>query len=72
MQWEPFEVARPNNTYKFSSYLKENTTVITTNISLLMLRREIITVYYEDHTKSMNAELLNVKAGRTYSHHCAL
>jgi hypothetical protein len=47
-----------------------------TMINWLMLFREIIAVYSEDHTKHVNAlcgqnvELLNVKAGGTYSNHC--
>jgi hypothetical protein len=43
-----------------------------------MLFKEIIAVYSENHTKSINtlyrqnAELLDVKAGGTYKHHLAL
>jgi hypothetical protein len=42
-----------------------------------MLFREIVVVYYEDHTKLSrtlyeNAESMNVKAGATYSYHCTL
>jgi hypothetical protein len=42
-----------------------------------MLFRETITVYYENHMKPTNtfsgenAELLNVRAGGTYSYHWA-
>jgi hypothetical protein len=45
-----------------------------TKISCLMLLREIIAVYTENHTKSINilcdqySELLTVKAGGTYSY----
>jgi hypothetical protein len=43
-----------------------------------MLFEEIIAVYYENHTKSINAfcvhdaELLNIKVGGTCMYHCAL
>jgi hypothetical protein len=43
-----------------------------------MLFKEIIAVYFQNHTKSINslceqnAELLAVKAGDTYSRHWAL
>jgi hypothetical protein len=43
-----------------------------------MLFREIIVVYSENHMKHINtrcgknAEFFNVKAGGTYSYHCAL
>jgi len=46
--------------------------------SRLMLYREIIAVCSQIHTKyinilcGQNVELLNVKAGGTYSDHCAL
>jgi hypothetical protein len=47
-------------------------------INWLMLFREIIAVYSENHMESINTlceqnvELLNVKAGGRYSYHCAL
>jgi hypothetical protein len=48
-----------------------------TTITWLILFREIIPVYSENHMKPINtlcgqnAELLNVKVGGTYSYHCA-
>jgi hypothetical protein len=49
-----------------------------TKINWLMLFKEIIAVYWENHTKPINAlcghnaELLIVKAGGTYSYHWAV
>jgi hypothetical protein len=46
-----------------------------TTISWLMLLREMIAVYYDNHTKHIhtlcgqNAEVMNVKLGGTYSCH---
>jgi hypothetical protein len=43
-----------------------------------MLSKEVIALYFEDHTKPIdklcgqNAELLNVKAGGIYTYHYAL
>jgi len=45
-----------------------------TKINWLMLFKEIIAVYSENHTEPIiqNAELLIVKAAGTYSYHSAL
>jgi hypothetical protein len=45
-----------------------------TNINLLMLVKEVIAVYIENHTEPINgsSELLTVKASGTYSYHSAL
>jgi hypothetical protein len=51
--------------------------VSTAKIILLMLFREIIAIYSENHMKPINTlcgqnvELVNVWAGGTYSYHCA-
>jgi hypothetical protein len=67
-----------NNAYKSSSYLTANTlrSIATTN--RLMLFKEIIGVYCENHTehintlRGQNAEFFNVKAGGIHSNHCSL
>jgi hypothetical protein len=47
-------------------------------INRLMLIREIIVIYSENHTKPLNTvrgqnwDLFNVKLSVTYSYHCAL
>jgi hypothetical protein len=49
-----------------------------TSINWLMLFREVVAVYSENHTKpricsvDREHELLNVKAGGAYSMHCSL
>jgi uracil DNA glycosylase len=49
-----------------------------TRTSWIILFRKIITVYFERHTKQINAlraqnaEFFNVKVGGTYNKHCAL
>jgi hypothetical protein len=49
-----------------------------TTINWLTLFKEIIAAYPENHTKPINtlcgqnAELFIIKAGGTYSYHCAL
>jgi hypothetical protein len=48
-----------------------------TKINWLMLFRKIIAAYSENYTEGIHscgqsAELINVKAGGTYSYHCAL
>jgi hypothetical protein len=49
-----------------------------TNLNLLILFREIIAVYSDNHTKPINAicgqnaKIPTVKAGGTYTYHCVL
>jgi lipoate-protein ligase B len=52
--------------------------VSNTEVTQLIYFREIIAVYSENHMKLINtlcgkhAELLDVKAGGTYTYHCVL
>jgi hypothetical protein len=61
----------------FSSYLKENTTLLHYKYQLLNVVKEIIHVYSENYTKPINtlcgqhAELLTGKAVGAYSYHWA-
>jgi hypothetical protein len=43
-----------NNIYKFSSYLTGNTLRLATNTNRLMLFRETVAVYCENHTEHTN------------------
>jgi hypothetical protein len=64
-----------NNIYKFRLYLSENT-LSSTKANWLMLFREIITVYFEDHMKSLNtlcgqsAEPFSIIANSTHNNDC--
>jgi hypothetical protein len=63
--------AHLNNIQIFTSYVTEYTP------SRLMLFRETVDVYWENHTEytntpcGQNAELFNIKVGDTYDYHCA-
>jgi hypothetical protein len=63
------------NSFLTSKYMK---CISIANINWLVLFREIIAIYSENHTKPIytlcgqNAELLILKVGGTYSYHWAL
>jgi hypothetical protein len=67
---------RLNIIYKFCSNLNQNSTLLFTEIIWLMLVREIITVYSENHMKPLNtlsgqsADFLTVKVGYTKTTVC--
>jgi hypothetical protein len=70
------EVHKNNILKQFSFYPKERRKLVCiTEINWLMLFREIIAVYSEEHIDTLcgqNAELLNLRTGVTYSCHDAL